>query len=80
MKHHLIPEKPFTRDNWEATDEQIDKANTAFQIASTTWFDGLDLDDDQFVDQQVKTLIDRVGNAFNDGLSAGDIAHWATSK
>lgn len=80
MQHHLIPEKPFTRDNWEATDEQIDKANMAFQIAAVTWFDGIDLEDEWLVEQQVKTLIDRVGNAFNDGLTAGDIAHWAISK
>lgn len=80
MKHVLIPESPFTPDNWEASDDAIAKANEAFRIACETWFDGVNPDDERKIEQMARTLIDRVGNAFDEGLKAVEIAHWATSK
>jgi hypothetical protein len=72
--------KPFNADNWEATQEQIDKANEAYAIASVKFFEGVDPEDTVNIERHKKWLCDKIGNAFSDGLSAGEIANWALSK
>ena len=70
----------FTTDNWDATQEQCDKANAAYQIAAQTFFEGVEHDDIEKINRLEKSLTDKIGNYFNDALSAEDIAHWALSK
>ena len=72
--------KPFTVDNFEATPDQIDKANAAYTIAAQSFFDGVDLDDREAVERHEKWLCDKIGNYFNDDFTAAEIAQWALSK
>lgn len=70
----------FTTDNWEATQEQCDKANEAYRLAAETFFDSVDTDDFKKIDQLEKSLADKIGNYFNDDFTAAEIANWALSK
>lgn len=70
----------FTTSNWDATQEQCDKANEAWNIAADTFFDGVDLEDFEKISRLEKSLDDKIGNYFNDDFSASEIANWALSK
>lgn len=72
--------QPFNADNFEATQELIDKANEAYAIAAVRFFEGVDPDDANNMERHKKWLCDKIGNAFSDGLTAGEIADWALSK
>jgi hypothetical protein len=72
--------QPFTVDNFEATQAQIDKANAAYNLAAESFFDGVDLDDARKIEQLEKSLADKIGNYLNDDLTASEIAQWALAK
>jgi hypothetical protein len=72
--------EPFTIFNFEATIDQIDKANAAYTIAAQSFFDGVDLENREAVERHEKWLCDKIGNYFNDDFTASEIAQWALSK
>jgi hypothetical protein len=72
--------EPFTIYNWEATLDQIAKANAAYNLAAESFFYGVDSDDARKIEQLEKSLTDKIGNYFDDELTASEIAQWALSK
>lgn len=73
-------EQPFTTENWEATQEQCDKANEAYRLAAEAFFDGVNPDDPDDMERRKKWLCDKIGNYFNDDFTAAEIANWALSN
>jgi len=71
---------PFSSANFEATPEQIKKANEAYNIAAKSFFNGVDIDDTKKMQQLEKLLQDAIGNYFNDDFTSAEIAFWATGK
>ena len=72
--------KPFNSDNFEGTEEQIKKLNEAYAMAAEEWFEGVNPEDVNKIKQMHKSLCDRIGNVFSDGLSAAEIAIWANQR
>jgi len=71
---------PFNSDNFEGTSEQITKLNQAYAIAAEHWFEGVDFDNLEYVRQLESSLCNRIGNAYSEGLDAGEIASLAVAK
>ena len=71
---------PFNSENFEGTSEEIAKLNDAYAIAAKTWFEDADLDNLDHIRQLKTSLCDRIGNAYSEGLDAGEIAALAIGK
>ena len=71
--------QPYTIYNWEATIDQIAKANAAYELAAEYLLRDIEPDDPRIPDIE-KAIVDSIGNYFNDDFTAAEIAQWAINK